>query len=279
MEIRVQHQLHYDYSQRVTLDPHTLYLTPRLYPLQRLIKSSLVITPQPTLLVPNVDAEGNIQHIAYFGQASESLTVEAEMVIDSPAFNAFDFVLFPFEAQRLPFAYPEGDRLLLDRYLDRRDVTDTVEQYARQVASAARWQTVQFLTQLCAGIRENFAYETREEGPAFAPEQTLLDRRGSCRDYATLYIACCRSLGLAARFVSGYLFGNPQQEHELHAWAEVYLPGAGWRGFDPTEGQVVTNQHLALAASFHHDRLPPLSGTFRGQATSSMTASVVINDR
>ena len=89
-------------------------------------------------------------------------------------------------------------------------------------------------------------------------------------------MACCRSIGLAARFVSGYLYGNVLQENDLHAWAEVYLPGAGWRGFDPTEGQAVGNNHVYLAASGEPQSIAPLSGTFRGRARSLLTTEVVV---
>jgi transglutaminase-like putative cysteine protease len=88
-------------------------------------------------------------------------------------------------------------------------------------------------------------------------------------------MAACRSLGIAARFVSGYLFGNPQQEHQLHAWAEVYLPGAGWRGFDPTEGSVVVNRHIFLTSTAKPELAAPISGTFIGKATSTLRSELV----
>ncbi|WP_128544768.1 transglutaminase family protein [Larkinella soli] len=276
LKLRVNHLLHYDYSSPVFLEPHTLYLYPKILPHQRLSAYDLRITPTPSKLVRNVDVEGNVQQVIYFKDQTESLHVEADIVVESESYNAYDFVLFPFETQRLSFHYPEADRRLLEPYLERIGVTTTVEQYARQIAAEAKWQTVPFLSHLCSTIRFGFAYEIRDLGPALSPEETLISRKGSCRDYAVLYIAACRSVGLAARFVSGYLYGNPHQEHELHAWAEVYLPGAGWRGFDPTEGSVVINNHLFLASSFFHDRLPPLAGTFRGPARSAMTASVSI---
>ncbi|MGA0555455.1 transglutaminase family protein [Larkinella sp. VNQ87] len=276
MKLRVTHELRYDYSAAVALEPHTLYLYPRIYPHQRLADYQLLIDPLPGKLVMNVDIEGNVQQLIYFSNLTDSLVVRADMEVESDLYNAYDFVLFPFETQRIPFQYSDADRKLLEPYLERSGVTTLVEQYARQIASEAKWQTVPFLSHLCTTIRNNFAYETRDLGPATSAEMTLISRNGSCRDYAVLYIAACRSIGLAARFVSGYLYGNPQQEHELHAWAEVYLPGAGWRGFDPTEGSVVINHHVSLAASFFHDRLPPLSGIFRGQARSNMTARVSI---
>ncbi|WP_234734598.1 transglutaminase family protein [Tellurirhabdus bombi] len=280
MELHVRHRLRYDYSTPVKLEPHTLYLYPKIYPYQRLNSYELRIEPEPVKLVRNIDAEGNVQQIAYFEARAQALTVEVDMKVQSEPFNSFDFILYPFETQQLPFTYPEPQQKLLASYLVRHGVTSLVEQYARQVANEAQWQTIPFLTLLCSTIRDTFVYEIRDEGPAHEPEATLSNRKGTCRDYATLYIACCRSLGMAARFVSGYSFSNPQSVHELHAWVEVYLPEAGWRGFDPTEGNMVTNNHLYLAASLYHDQLAPLKGliSFQGkQVQSTMQASVEIN--
>ncbi|MFD1141447.1 transglutaminase domain-containing protein [Larkinella insperata] len=276
MKLRVRHELQYSYSAAVSLEPHTLYLYPRIYPHQRLLNYELSIDPLPSKQVMNVDGEGNVQQLVYINALTDSLVVRADMEVESNLYNAYDFVLFPFETQRIPFNYSEADRKLLEPYLERSAVTTLIEQYARQIASEAKWQTVPFLSHLCTTICNNFVYETRDVGPATSAEATLINRKGSCRDYAVLYIAACRSIGLAARFVSGYLYGNPQQEHELHAWAEVYLPGAGWRGFDPTEGSVVINHHVSLAASFFHDRLAPVAGIFRGTARSTLTATVAI---
>ncbi|WP_266364338.1 transglutaminase family protein [Tellurirhabdus rosea] len=269
MELHVRHRLRYDYSAPVFLEPHTLYLYPRTGPHQRLNDYQLRIEPEPSLVARNTDTEGNIQQMVYFKGECRSLTVEAEMKVQSEPFNSFDFVLFPFETEKMPFRYSANQQRTLAPYLERDSVTMKVEDFARQIANETRWHTVPFLTLLCSRIREGFTYEVREVGHAHDPEETLNSRRGSCRDYAVLYIACCRSLGIAARFVSGYLFGNPQQEHELHAWAEAYLPGAGWRGFDPTEGHVVINKHLPLAASYYHDKLAPLGGTFIGKSVRS----------
>lgn len=193
----------------------------------------------------------------------------AEMELQSDEFNSFDFVLFPFETQRVPFRYPKAVQDLLYPYLERVGVSERVESWARQLAASAGWQTISFLITLNQAIRE-FTYEIREVGAPLPPEQTLILRKGSCRDYTTLFMAACRSLGIAARFVSGYLFGNPQQEHQLHAWAEVYLPGAGWRGFDPTEGTVVVNRHIFLASTAKPELAAPISGTFNGQANSTL---------
>lgn len=274
MHLQLRHDTEYRYDHAVALSPQTLYLYPRPYPYQQLLRYELTIDPNPSQLVRNVDVEGNIQQIAYFGQPTDYLRVMVEMELDSTEFNSYDFVLFPFETQRIPFRYPLAFADLLKPYLERVGITEAVEHWARQLAAMAGWQTTAFLTVLTQTIRQ-FTYEVREAGAPYPPEQTLTLRQGSCRDYTTLFIAACRSLGIASRFVSGYLLGNPQQEHQLHAWAEVYLPGAGWRGFDPTEGIAVRNSHIFLTATAKPELAAPISGTFSGQAQSTLRSEIL----
>ncbi|RYC70947.1 MULTISPECIES: transglutaminase family protein [Spirosoma] len=274
MHLHVRHESEYTYDAPVALGPQTLYLYPRMYPYQRLLRYELIIDPLPSRVVRNVDVEGNVQQLVYFNHPTSHLRVTAEIELQSDEFNSFDFVLFPFETQRVPFRYPREVLDLLQPYLDRTGVTERVESWARQLAASAGWQTTSFLMALTQAIRQ-FVYEVREEGAPFEPEQTLIQRKGSCRDYTTLFMAACRSLGIASRFVSGYLFGNPQQEHQLHAWAEVYLPGAGWRGFDPTEGSIVVNRHVFLTSTAKPELAAPISGTFSGEANSTLRSDLL----
>lgn len=278
MILNVSHQLFYTYSEPVLLEPHTLYLFPKAYPHQQIVSHTMTIDPVPTMLADNIDAEGNHQRIAYFREPTAQLTVSVTMAVRSEDFNLFNFVLFPFETERIPFQYQEPLKKFLQPYLVREGVTTYVEQYARQTAAGARWMTIAFLTALCRDIAQNFMYERRDVGAPLLPEHTLIGRKGTCRDFAQLYVACCRALGLAARFVSGYLYGNALQEHDLHAWAEVYLPGAGWRGFDPTDGKAVMNHHVYLASSADPMLVTPVSGVFRGKAKSTLRAEVTVGE-
>ncbi|MVM30377.1 transglutaminase family protein [Spirosoma sp. HMF4905] len=274
MHLHVRHKSEYTYDIPVALGPQTLYLYPRMYPYQRLLAYELVIDPKPARIVRNIDVEGNVQQVVYFNHPTSYLNVCVDIELQSDEFNSFDFVLFPFETQRIPFRYPKAQEELLYPYLERVGISERVEHWARQLAANAGWQTTAFLIALNQAIRQ-FTYEIREHGAPFPPEQTLTLRKGSCRDYTTLFMAASRSLGIAARFVSGYLFGNPQQEHQLHAWVEVYLPGAGWRGFDPTEGSFVVNRHIFLTSTAKPELAAPISGTFIGQTNSRLRAELV----
>lgn len=277
MVLIVSHILDYQYADLVFLERQHLFLAPKAYPQQIILNHLLQIEPTPTKVIQNMSAEGNTEHIAYFTGATRSLHIQSEMRIQSEEFNVFDFVLFPFETERLPFKYDENKKLLLEPYLIR-EGTGLIEQFARQAASSVRWKTVDFLTYLCRHIADNFVYEKREQGQANPPDVTLNAQKGSCRDFVQLFIASCRSMGIAARFVSGYLYGSNHQAHELHAWAEVYLPGAGWRGFDPTEGRAIGNHYICLATSADPAHIVPVSGMFRGYASSELKTKIEIKD-
>ena len=277
MNLRVQHSLDYQYNSPVRLETHTLYLYPRSYPHQRLIDYKLSIDPQPSKIVKNVDVEGNVQHLIYFyNQQYSRLLVSADITVSSEPVNVFDFVLYPFEASKIPFLYDNRIYKYLIPYLDKTDATYQVEQFARNLAGKVGYATIPFLVEMSQHISQNFVYQQREYGHAYPPDDTLRDRSGSCREYARLFIGACRSLGIAARFVSGYLYGHPQQAHELHAWAEVFLPGAGWRGFDPTEGKAVINKHISMGTSADYDQLAPVMGSFLGFTSSLLTTNVDI---
>ncbi len=276
MVLSVEHTLYYKYSQPVFLTPHYIYLSPKASPHQEISNFELEIDPVANILYKNIDVEGNAQYIAYINSSCEELSFKATFEIESAPTNAYHFIYFPFNTEKLPFEYPEKEALLLHPYLNLKGVTTLIHQFARQLAAEANWKTTDFLVRISKYIKESFFYEKRLEGAANDPEKTLLNRKGTCRDYAVLMIASCKALGIAARFVSGYCYGSLLQAHELHAWVEVYLPGAGWRGFDPTEGRIVDNHYITLASSAQPELINPITGGFRGSAKSQLNANVNI---
>lgn len=276
MVLSVEHTLHYKYSELVSLSPHYIYLSPKPSPHQKVSNFELKITPSADILYKNIDVEGNAQYIAYINSSCEELIFKATFEIESVLTNPYQFIHFPYNTKKLPFDYPEKEALLLQPYLNQTGVTTLIHQFARQLAAEVDWGTTDFLLQISKYIKENFVYEKRLEGPANAAERTLLNRKGTCRDYAVLMIASCKALGIAARFVSGYCYGSLLQAHELHAWVEVYLPGAGWRGFDPTEGKIVDNHYIMLASSAQPELINPITGGFSGGAKSQLNANVNI---
>jgi len=191
--------------------------------------------------------------------------------------NPFDWIVTHGPAMSLPVSYPEAEQRSLAGSRDATDVPPPVAAWAAERAREVDGRVTDFLMHLADTIHHGFQHVGRLEGEALPPATTLAERRGACRDTALLYVAACRSLGLAARFVSGYSMHHPPEvtEHELHAWAEVYVPGGGWRGYDPSLGLAVADGHVVLAASPDPRLAAPFSGHYRGTGVGSrMTYAV-----
>jgi transglutaminase-like putative cysteine protease len=154
-------------------------------------------------------------------------------------------------------------------------VAESVKQYAKSIAASVQWNTLWFLTALSRQIFQTCRQVIRPYGPPWPSERTLSSLEGSCRDLAVLFCDLCRVMGIAARFVSGYECASADsQDSYMHAWAEVYLPGIGWRGYDPSRGIAVANGHVAVAAGFDHDLASPVAGWYSGGSGSQLEASL-----
>jgi transglutaminase-like putative cysteine protease len=190
------------------------------------------------------------------------------MQVETLRSNPFDFVLDQ-EAAWLPIDHAH-DVVCARAYLDRIEADDAVTAFAAELSLAVDRDTLRFLDRLNRQLFSDFSHIHRETGMPQSPSMTLQSRQGACRDLTVLFVDCCRAEGLTARFASGYQRGNLQSERRhLHAWPEVYLPGAGWRGFDPTHGQAITDTHVTVAAAARPQDTMPVSGVFTGQGASS----------
>jgi transglutaminase-like putative cysteine protease len=157
------------------------------------------------------------------------------------------------------------------------EIPGEVRAWAATLAAEVEGSSTAFLMHLADRIHHSFHHIGRLDGAPMGAAETLASRTGACRDTAMLYVAACRSQGLAARFVSGYSMHHPEEvtEHELHAWAEVYLPGGGWRPYDPSLGLAVADGHVTLAAAPDHTLAAPVSGSYRGTGVGSQMDYVV----
>lgn len=270
MLFRIAHQTHYRYSQPVYLVPHEIRLRPRCDWSQRLVDFALDIDPEPAGIAYNLDAEGNATTRVWFEGRHPQLCVALRTTVETLRANPFEFLL-EASFDELCAGYGAARTAVLAPYLLQRYASGPVVDLGRELARQAGGQVLPFLLGLNAHVYNSHRSEIRLEGGPLPAEETLVRGRGSCRDLTVLFMEVCRSMGLAARFVSGYQAGDPdQQERHMHAWAEVYLPGAGWRGYDPSLGLAVADAHVAVAAGAQAEAAQPLVGTFiRGEDVKS----------
>lgn len=277
---KIIHRTYYNYSVEVTLGPHTLLLRPREDHELRIESFALKTTPLSTLLWHR-DVEGNSVAIANFDVPTTQLMIESEVIIQQYNEAPLNFVVADY-AMVYPFAYQPDDKVLLSPYmaLPEHETINVVNTWiATFWQSSEQIQTYTLLQRIAAHIYKTLSYQVREEPGVQTARQTLSGGTGSCRDFAQLFMEAVRCLGLATRFVSGYLHA-PLMSHIIgttHAWAEVYLPGAGWKGFDPTIGKIAGPDHIAVAVARLPESVPPVAGAFFGASGSILDVGVWVS--
>ena len=276
--IQISHLTEYRFPSPVTLLPHRLLLRPRENHNVRIESSVLDISPAHTLQW-KCDVLDNSVALVSFGKPSNWLRVGSNVVIQHYEENPFDFLVDDYAVLH-PFSYAEAERAELAAFLqpvypsDR----DALQRWLDGLGLPQPLETFALLDRMNREIAARFFYQMREEPGVQPPSVTLSGNSGSCRDFAALFIEACRLLGLASRFVSGYLFAPATEagNASTHAWAEVYLPGAGWKGFDPTSGEVTGNKHIAVAVARHPEAVPPVAGSFVGPAGQQAVLNVAV---
>jgi transglutaminase-like putative cysteine protease len=274
---KILHRTYYNFSGRVRLDPHALRLRPREGHELRIESSSLKITP-PASLRWHRDVEDNSVAIATFDSPASQLLIESEVIIQQHNQAPLDFLVADY-ATDYPFSYTAEDKVVLSPYLDLTERLDKgrVKEWAAKLwQSGERLQTYALLERLNLQINQTLTYQIREEAGVQSAAATLACLTGSCRDFAVLFMEAARCLGFASRFVSGYLNAPPSTVNfgATHAWAEVYLPGAGWKGFDPTIGKIVGSDHIAVAVTRLPESVPPIAGSYVGPPGSTLDVGV-----
>jgi transglutaminase-like putative cysteine protease len=276
---KIFHRTYYNFSDTVILEPHTLLLRPREGHELRIESSILTLTPTATLRWHR-DVEDNSVAIATFDSPANQLLIESEVIIQQYNEAPLDFLVADY-ATNYPFAYTPEDRVVLSPYMN---VTDTaggsLSEWVANIWQSERLQTYELLQRLCVHINQTLSYQLREEPGVQSAAETLSRETGSCRDFANLFMEATRHLGFASRFVSGYLHAPPSTINfgATHAWAEVYIPGAGWKGFDPTIGEIVGTNHIAVAVARLPESVPPIAGSFVGIPGANLNVGVWVTE-
>jgi transglutaminase-like putative cysteine protease len=277
---KIFHRTYYNFSAAVRLEPHVLLLRPREGHELRIESSRLKLTP-PATLRWHRDVEDNSVAIATFDSLATQLLIETEVIIQQYNEAPLDFLVADY-ATNYSFAYTPEDWMVLSPYINvvERPAGGLLTEWVANLWSGERIQTYTLLQRLCVHIHQTLSYQLREEPGVQSSVETLSRGTGSCRDFANLFMEATRHLGLASRFVSGYLHAPPSTFNfgATHAWAEVYLPGAGWKGFDPTIGEIVGINHIAVAVARLPELVPPVAGSFVGPPGASLNVGVWVTE-
>jgi transglutaminase-like putative cysteine protease len=277
-KIRIQHNTTYHYTEYVKFGLHTLLLRPRVGHDIRIESSRLDISADNKTTWFR-DSQNNSIALVEILEASDRLCIASEVVIEHHDEEVRDVMYEHAWAKRYPFQYAVDERAELSPYMMPifTKGSGVMENWLNQF-----WQPgwvnnlLELLDAINQTINNTISYQSRETFGVQRPVETIESGSGSCRDLATLFLEACRHLGLAARFVSGYLYapGLAASERSTHAWAEVYIPGLGWLGYDSTTGKTVAGDHIAVAVARHPERVPPVAGSFEGNAVANMSVEV-----
>ena len=271
IHVALNHVTTYSYDRLINLGPQVIRLRPCPHSRTRILSYALKIGPEKHFINWQQDPQGNYLARLVFPEKTREFKIEVDMVAEMSVINPFDFFLEP-HAEEIPFDYEAWQRHELTPYLYKLPATPLFQKYLDGI-SRDKMRSVDFLVALNARVQKDVGYTIRMEPGVQTPEETLAKQTGSCRDSAWLLVQILRHLGLAARFVSGYLIqltadvksldgpSGPEADFtDLHAWAEVYLPGAGWVGLDPTSGLFAGEGHIPLACTPEPGSAAPVTG-------------------
>jgi len=277
--LTVRHATTYRYSAPVSFGQHRLMLRPRDSHDLRLIGAELLLSPPGTVRWMH-DVFGNSVALVDFSEPAAELSIVSTLTLERYALAALDFPIAP-EAENYPFMHSAEDRIDLGHLREPQypDPRGALEEWARQFILATPTNTFNLLATMNAAIRGSFDYRAREEEGTQAPLETIERKSGTCRDYALLFIEAARRLGFGARFVTGYLYDPALDERmqgagTTHAWADIYLPGAGWVEFDPTNALVAGENLIRVAVTRDPAQAVPISGTFAGEGANDLGMDV-----
>jgi transglutaminase-like putative cysteine protease len=277
--IKIVHKTEYHYNQPVTFGPHRLMMRPREGHDVHIVSGRFDIEPSATVRWLR-DIYSNSIAVLTFSEPSRKLIIDVEVQVELRDDNPITCLIEP-DASQFPFQYPPEEQVELIHY--------RLPSYPYEGPKLRYWLgdlyrpgetigTFDLLEKLNTQIYRSFAYQHREDPGVQLPCDTLTRKSGSCRDFAVFMMEAARHWGFGARFVSGYIQMAEGQHGATHAWTEVYIPGAGWRGFDPTNNKLAGNEHISVAVAREQEKACPVSGAWEGPANafSNMEVSVQV---
>jgi transglutaminase-like putative cysteine protease len=272
IHVALNHVTHYKYDRLINLGPQVVRLRPAPHSRTRVLSYSMRVQPAEHFLNWQQDPQSNYLARLVFPKPTREFRVEVDLIAEMAVLNPFDFFIESY-AEQYPFSYRKDERHELQAFLEASADGERFADYILAIDTTPR-RTIDFLVELNQRLQQDIKYLIRMEPGVQTPEQTLERGEGSCRDSGWLLVQILRHLGFAARFVSGYLIqlkadvkaldgpsGTEQDFTDLHAWCEVYLPGAGWIGLDPTSGLLAGEGHIPLACSPDPVSAAPITGT------------------
>jgi len=289
MKIAIHHVTRYAYPEEVQFTPHRALVRPRENPCTRVESIQLHIEPEASVKWRVDPYENQIAGI-YFKRPADRIIVDTSIVVDLKEGNPFDFILEPY-AEHYPFSYLAAEKKALTPFLE--------VGAPSQCAKVLPWiwdefptlpdKTIDLLTRINHRIYERFNYVRREEEGVQSPDETIRKGSGSCRDFSVLLMEIARQLGFAARFASGYLYDPPSGSGHIknvargamHACADIYLPGAGWKSFDPTNGILSSHTFIPCAVASEPKLTSPIQGSYyhpQARVPSSMEVMLSVEE-
>ncbi len=281
--LEIHHRTTYRYREKVSLGSHRLMLRPRESRDLRLIASELALTPNAALTWAQ-DVFGNAVASASFQTMTDTLVIDSAVKLE---LNAAAWPVFDIAASAIvyPFQYSADEKIDLGALAIQQypDPAGRLRDWSRAFVRGTSTDTLSLLKDLCAGVSRGIRYQSREDEGTLSPPETLERGWGSCRDFAVLFAEAARSLGFGARIVSGYLY-DPSQDRvgsegagSTHAWAEVYVPGAGWITFDPTNRSVGSFNLIPVAVARNIRQVMPVAGSFAGKSDAFIGMDVEVS--
>ncbi len=268
MFLEITHETLYQYSESVFLEPHYLHFHPQQRPNIELISFDIDITPEPSGLYVSLNSDNNIQHQCWFNEVLCELQINVKIKVKAHEFNPFGFFIddqdIAIQNHKHFINQPE-------------QLSDELIQWIGQFQNMQN--QIDLITKILTEIHSNWGHHKRYEANIHEANECFSNKKGSCRDLSWMLMLMLRYLNIPARFVSGYAYNEELGEgHELHAWVDCYVQGAGWVGIDPSAGVFITDKYIPVATSPNPRLTLPVNGTYRGHAQSNLKTKVSIKE-